>query len=165
MLPNSCPNLPPLSAIERLYPFQTFLPKEGIESVQDTLTAFQLNAGSAGDGLCTLENVRHSPDSKCAVDIAVDGTKHTIEVPSGKKPSGTVEGSGYVPTFYHDSFVAELMLSHAGLVLNQFYYVGLLLILIKVWVLCQQTIKVLFFTLSGDLQAPCLHTPDGVLYL
>ena len=128
-MPNSCPNLPPLSAIERLYPFQTFLPKEGIESVQDTLTAFQLNAGSAGDGLCTLENVRHSPDSKCAVDIAVDGTKHTIEVPSGKKPSGTVEGSGYVPTFYHDSFVAELMLSHAGLlVLTQFYCVGLLLL-------------------------------------
>ena len=133
-MPNSCPNLPPLSAIERLYPFQTFLPKEGIESVQDTLIAFQLNAGSAGDGLCTLENVRHSPDSKCAVDIAVDGTKHTIEVPSGKKPSGTVEGSGYVPTFYHDSFVAELMLSHAGLVLNQFYYVGLLQLVIKVWV-------------------------------
>ena len=131
---NSCPNLPPLSAIERLYPFQTFLPKEGIESVQDTLTAFQLNAGSAGDGLCTLENVRHSPDSKCAVDISVDGTKHTIEVPSGKKPSGTVEGSGYVPTFYHDSFVAELMLSHAGLVQTQFYYDGLLLLVKKLGV-------------------------------
>ena len=108
---NNCPTPSPLSAIERLYPFQTFLPKEGVESVEDTLTTFQLLDRQAP--MCTVKTVDQMDEASAQVGVEVDGTSHKITVPSGTVGGPQANAEGYVPTYYHESFVGELMLSHA----------------------------------------------------
>ena len=43
---NNAPNLPLYDAIYRLYPYKSFLSKEGMGSVEDTLQNFQLDQRS-----------------------------------------------------------------------------------------------------------------------
>ena len=110
---NSAPNVPLYDAINRLYPYKIFLPKEGISSVEDTLETFQLQSGSS-----TLSKILNQPSSEPksgTLKVKVGNVAHDIQVPIGsqyRKESET--GGKYVETAYHESLLAELLLSHSA---------------------------------------------------
>ena len=107
---NNAPNVPLYDAINRLYPYKIFLPKEGISSVEDTLETFQLQNEKS-----TLSKILETKQSGL-VRVSVGNVAHEIQVPVGtnyrKEQAPTQEGK-YVETGYHESFLAELLISHA----------------------------------------------------
>ena len=129
---NNAPNMSPIHAIERLYPYKTFLTPDGIKSVEDTLNTFQLTESSY-----TANNVMYDFDSisrlqktdsankvisESNVTVKVGKLRHEFSVPSGqqafleKNAYDSKSGSthDYVPTAYHDMLLAELLLSHSA---------------------------------------------------
>ena len=109
---NNAPNVPLYDAINRLYPYKLFLPKEGISSVEDTLETFQLQNEKS-----TLSKILEPKQSESGtVKIKVGDLAHEIQVPVGvnhQKAHAPLRDGKYVETGYHESFLAELLLSHA----------------------------------------------------
>ena len=60
----------PIHAIERLFPYKTFLTPEGIKSVEDTLTTFQLTESSSksSNEMEKIEKNRFPIDGICGDD-------------------------------------------------------------------------------------------------
>ena len=115
-LMNHAPNLPTLHAIERLYPYKSFLPKEGVQSVEDTLTTFQLMDDPGHRRPYGVTSIAKSSDQTASVQIKVQTTDHPVVVPAGcfEFASRTNDAeSDYVPTKYHEALLAELILSHS----------------------------------------------------
>jgi hypothetical protein len=56
---NSAPNLSPIVAIDRLYPYKLFLPAEGCQSVEQTLETFSL-ANKSPQGATSIETISMS---------------------------------------------------------------------------------------------------------
>lgn len=113
---NKAPNVPLYDAINRLYPYKAFLPKEGIHSVEDTLQTFQLQNQHSLLSKVNLPMELSSAKSK--VQIQVGNEAHHINVPVGNHYShdegvALNNSSHYVETTYHESLLAELLLSHA----------------------------------------------------
>ena len=109
---NNAPNLPLYDAIYRLYPYKSFLTKEGMGSVEDTLQNFQLNQGSSLLSKITNGNV--TGDGK--VDVLVGNQSHRLPVPVGTRQDvkeASEKRGKYVEIPYHESLLAELALSHA----------------------------------------------------
>ena len=76
---NNAPNLPLYDAIYRLYPYKSFLTKEGMGSVEDTLQNFQLNQGSSL--LSKITNGNATGDGN--VDVLVGNQSHRLPIPVG----------------------------------------------------------------------------------
>ena len=130
---NNAPNTNPVHAIERLYPYKTFLPTDGIQSVEDTLANFQLIPNTSEESswatpLYDFDSVSQSqpkeanpPMSQTEVTVRVGKLRHQFAVPSGQGPFmakvATKEDANvtkdYIPTAYHDMLIAELLLSHS----------------------------------------------------
>ena len=109
---NLAPSVPLHEAVNRLYPYKSFLPAEGITSVEDTLSTFQLSGASS-----ILYDVKEVDRSKATVKIKIGNEKSEFPAPVGNHAAngGSPSSStSYVPTSYHDSLIGELMLSHAA---------------------------------------------------
>ena len=74
---NNAPNLPLYDAIYRLYPYKSFLTKEGMGSVEDTLQNFQLNQGSSL--LSKITNATGDGN----VNVLVGNQSHRLPIPVG----------------------------------------------------------------------------------
>ena len=114
---NKAPNIPLYDAINRLYPYKAFLPKEGIHSVEDTLQTFQLQNQHS---VLSKVNLQQSAIAESKVHIQVGNEAHYVNVPVGNHYNGVGvakshlnNSSSYVETTYHESLLGELLLSHA----------------------------------------------------
>ena len=104
---NKAPNIPLYDAINRLYPYKAFLPKEGIHSVEDTLQTFQLQNQHS---VLSKVNLQQSPIAESKVHIQVGNEAHYVNVPVGNHYNGVGvakshlnNSSSYVETTYHES--------------------------------------------------------------
>ena len=108
---NQAPNIPSYDALNRLYPYKSFLPQEGTISVEGTLETFQLgNSGSV------LSKISPPTSDSNQIRVKVGKKIHDIVVPVGnhyKSKDEALPQSSYVETSYHESLLAELLLSHA----------------------------------------------------
>ena len=77
---NNAPNLPLYDAVYRLYPYKSFLAKEGMASVEDTLQNFQLNYQSS-----TLSKIEQKNRQNGNLDVMVGNQSHQIVVPMGNR--------------------------------------------------------------------------------
>ena len=105
---NNAPSLPLHDAVYRLYPYKSFLPKEGISSVEDTLQNFQLNQNPQVLSKITTDK----PPQNGFVDLMIGKKAHQIQVPVGNRFESP-KSEKYVKIAYHESLLAELALSHA----------------------------------------------------
>ena len=106
---NNAPNLPLYDAVYRLYPYKSFLAKEGMASVEDTLQNFQLNYQSS-----ILSKIEQKNRQNGNLDVMVGNQSHQIVVPMGNRRDFQDSKTGkYVKIAYHESLLAELALSHA----------------------------------------------------
>ena len=128
---NNAPNMSPTHAIERLYPYKSFLTEDGIKSVEDTLTTFQLTQGShaSSDIMYDFDEIsrfqstlpENNTTSQANVTVKVGKLRHQFQVPSGQHDFLSKTGEevhqtslhDYVPTAFHDMLLAELLLSHS----------------------------------------------------
>ena len=73
-----------LFVFSRLYPYQSFLPAEGIQSVLDTLNTFQVNDGSNRAQGLAVESVQASSErpglAKVSEVATVDGKNTFIKI-------------------------------------------------------------------------------------
>lgn len=101
------PNLPLADAIARLYPYKSFLPTDGITSVEETLQTFQLKEQSTAR--CNV--VASSSQDSNTTTVTVNDITHKIRTPVGNGEKAV--DCGYVNTSYHEGLIAELCLSHS----------------------------------------------------
>jgi len=115
MMATGAPALPPLEAVNRLYPFAIFLPEEGVRSVQETLNNFHVD--DAGAGPLSVESVARSSSTPNTAKVVLthgDGSRTELDVPAGPHEAAATEhAADYVSTGYHDLLLSEVMLSHS----------------------------------------------------
>lgn len=104
---NKAPNVPAQDAVKRLYPYKTFLPKDGVTSVEDTLQTFQLMENNS-----VLSKIS-GKKSTGTVQVNIGGEIHDIQVPVGPRFNQDNARSNYVETAYHQSLLGEILLSHS----------------------------------------------------
>ena len=122
---NNAPNIPLNDAVNRLYPYHSFLTKDGSTSVEDTLQTFELeHRGSV------LSKILKPYNDQGFVQIQIGKQKHQVPVPMGHQNLQTA-AKNYVEIPYHESFLAELALSHSvhdfciiGTTINSFTFVN-----------------------------------------
>ena len=99
---NQAPNTPLFEAVNRLYPYQAFLPKEGITSVEDTLQTFQLQDQQKS----VLSKINLQPSGQ--VHLKVGNAIHPINLPVGnhyKDNHKKQNSTQYVETAYHERYI------------------------------------------------------------
>lgn len=103
---NNAPNVPLQDAVKRLYPYKAFLPKDSITSVEDTLQTFEL--------LNNQSLLSKITNHEGQIEVTIGKAKHQIPMPVGNHFNAASNSTTkYVPTAYHDSLLAELLLSHS----------------------------------------------------
>ncbi len=113
---SSCPSVSVLDAMLKLYPYKSFLPEEGCQSVEDTMKNFDIDPAGSETQPLGVESVSASTSEpgSAAVSLSVDGRQAELRVPAGPHPTlSSADGAEFVPTYYHDRFIADLMLSHS----------------------------------------------------
>ena len=111
---NNVPQMSVMDALLRLYPYKSFLPEEGCQSVEDTVANFSIPRDE-GKQVLAVDSVLASSEhpGRAQVTVSVNGRQSgPIEVPAGPHPSVADSGE-FVATPYHDMFLAEVMLSHS----------------------------------------------------
>ena len=108
---NSTPNISPIMAVDRLYPYKLFLPPEGCQSVEQTLETFQLLVKNP-QGATSIESISSSDRNDFSnVEIRVGRKVHKISASSGRRLlqelSSNNGNSSYVPTSYHESLLVS----------------------------------------------------------
>ena len=78
---NQAPNVPLYDAVNRLYPYKSFLPQEGILSVEGTLKTFQLER-SSGSVLSKIDTSNSTADDTI-LPVKVGKAIHEINLPVG----------------------------------------------------------------------------------
>ena len=98
---NQSPNIPLYDAINRLYPYKSFLPQEGTLTVEGTLETFQLQ--KSGSVLSEIDTTYHKDEN---INVKVGKTVHKVTVPVGNHYGNEdFSKSSYVKTTYHESFL------------------------------------------------------------
>ncbi|XP_064614845.1 von Willebrand factor A domain-containing protein 8-like [Liolophura sinensis] len=112
---NAMPNVPVHSLIERLYPYETILGKEGVTAVEDTLTKFELMDKSRASHHASVVSVSKAPrDMEAVTAVDVGHKTYHFPVPSGSMPQNLhSDGKQFVKTAYHDKFLTEMLQSHS----------------------------------------------------
>ncbi len=118
---NVAPTMSLYEAVTLLYPYNTFLPEEGIKSVEETLKTFNITQGEGQQPLEVEETRFVSGHDKATVSIRLDGARKPVSTTVLSGPHPKEERSDFVPVAYHNLFLANLMLSHA---VNDFCVVG-----------------------------------------
>ncbi|XP_025079335.1 von Willebrand factor A domain-containing protein 8-like isoform X2 [Pomacea canaliculata] len=107
---DTIPELSSYNLLQRLYPFNLMLGKEGKTAVLDALAKFELvDTGQTKGGVGSIRK-----DSKNAqAEISVGNKKYDLTVSAGHLTSAPLGRDGtFVPTGYHDAFLSEMLQSH-----------------------------------------------------
>ena len=104
---NKAPNVPLFDVLNRLYPYKSFLTKDSINSVEDTLQTFEVhNQGGV------LSKIFEASNDQGIVNVKIGQQTHSVSVPMGNNAKSSSDGK-YVEIAFHESLMAELLLSHA----------------------------------------------------
>ncbi|GFG34443.1 hypothetical protein Cfor_05032 [Coptotermes formosanus] len=105
------PGLPVYEVLYRLYPYNSFLAREGKQSVEDLLATFHLEAVKK-HGSASIENVIPSPqDQSAQVSMNCNGQQAHFQVVCGMGER-TPATTGFIQTSYQEQLLAELLQSH-----------------------------------------------------
>ncbi len=111
---NLAPKLCDRDAVFRLYPYNLFLPEDGCQSVEETLSNFQMAPARRQQNVKLLSVSSAEIPEKAGMEVKVGSAKYGIIAPAGKnRGEASISPSGYVSTNYHDSFLGQLALTHA----------------------------------------------------
>ncbi|KAK7168704.1 hypothetical protein R3I93_004874 [Phoxinus phoxinus] len=113
---NRFPMLSSQQLVQRLYPYQAMLGKEGRTAVEGVLSRFELTDESTKPSPTAVVNVEfvsgdHAEQAAVTLNIANQNT--TFQVPSGTRPIRPPNSSpAFIGTPTHDRLLAEMMQSH-----------------------------------------------------
>ncbi|KAF4526552.1 hypothetical protein B566_EDAN009123 [Ephemera danica] len=105
------PSLPTFEAFNRLYPYTSFLPKEGIQSVEDVLKTFEMLPPDPVQ-MAIFEIIPKGGSVMATVHCHGQTTK--VEALRGGLPEPIRDTPGFVDTPYQASLLAELLQSHCA---------------------------------------------------
>ncbi|XP_052461499.1 von Willebrand factor A domain-containing protein 8 [Carassius gibelio] len=113
---NLFPMLSAQQLVQRLYPYQVMLGKEGRTAVEGLLRRFELTDGStkpSPTAVVSVEPVNGDPAGQAAVTLNMTNQNITFQVTSGTRPSRPPNSSpAFIGTPTHDRLLAEMMQSH-----------------------------------------------------
>ncbi|XP_059417513.1 von Willebrand factor A domain-containing protein 8 isoform X2 [Carassius carassius] len=113
---NLFPMLSAQQLVQRLYPYQVMLGKEGRTAVEGLLRRFELTDGStkpSATAVVSVEPVNGDPAGQAAVTLNMTNQNITFQVTSGTRPSRPPNSSpAFIGTPTHDRLLAEMMQSH-----------------------------------------------------
>uniref|UniRef100_A0A8C2I7H4 von Willebrand factor A domain-containing protein 8 n=1 Tax=Cyprinus carpio TaxID=7962 RepID=A0A8C2I7H4_CYPCA len=113
---NLFPMLSAQQLVQRLYPYEVMLGKEGRTAVEGVLRRFELSDGSTKPSLTavvSVESVNGDPAGQAAVTLNITNQNITFQVPAGTRPSRPPKSSpAFISTPTHDRLLAEMMQSH-----------------------------------------------------
>ncbi|KAI0224175.1 von Willebrand factor A domain-containing protein 8 [Lamellibrachia satsuma] len=98
--------------LQRLYPYDVMLGKEGQTAVMDALKSFDLLEDDTNYVGCLVTEVRLSGDNQATVQVRHGRHTHKLHLAAGTlHPAGLTNGH-YVNTHYHDQLLTDMMESH-----------------------------------------------------
>uniref|UniRef100_A0A8C2BCM9 von Willebrand factor A domain-containing protein 8 n=1 Tax=Cyprinus carpio TaxID=7962 RepID=A0A8C2BCM9_CYPCA len=113
---NLFPMLSAQQLVQRLYPYEVMLGKEGRTAVEGVLRRFELSDGStkpSPTAVVSVESVNGDPAGQAAVTLNITNQNITFQVPAGTRPSRPPKSSpAFISTPTHDRLLAEMMQSH-----------------------------------------------------
>uniref|UniRef100_A0A8C1K7N3 von Willebrand factor A domain-containing protein 8 n=1 Tax=Cyprinus carpio TaxID=7962 RepID=A0A8C1K7N3_CYPCA len=113
---NLFPMLSAQQLVQRLYPYEVMLGKEGRTAVEGVLRRFELIDGStkpSPTAVVSVESVNGDPAGQAAVTLNITNQNITFQVPAGTRPSRPPKSSpAFISTPTHDRLLAEMMQSH-----------------------------------------------------
>nr|XP_055071414.1 von Willebrand factor A domain-containing protein 8 [Misgurnus anguillicaudatus] len=113
---NLFPMMSAQQLVQRLYPYEIMLGKEGRTAVEGVLNRFELTDGNKKPpptSVVNVEPVRGDQTGQAAVTLKITDKNITFQVPSGTRPIRPPDGSpGFISTPTHNRLLAEMMQSH-----------------------------------------------------
>ncbi|XP_073701902.1 von Willebrand factor A domain-containing protein 8 [Garra rufa] len=113
---NLFPMLSAQQLVQRLYPYEVMLGKEGRTAVEGVLSRFELTDGStkpSPTAVVSVEPVNGDQAQQAAVTLNTANQNITFQVPSGTRPIRPPNSSpAFIGTPTHDRLLAEMMQSH-----------------------------------------------------
>ncbi|XP_051566216.1 von Willebrand factor A domain-containing protein 8-like [Myxocyprinus asiaticus] len=113
---NLFPMLSAQQLVQRLYPYEAMLGKEGRTAVEGVLSRFELTDDSKKPSLTAVVNIEPvSGDhpGQAVVTLSIADNNITFQVPSGTRPIRPPNSSpAFIGTPTHDRLLAEMMQSH-----------------------------------------------------
>ncbi|XP_051999049.1 von Willebrand factor A domain-containing protein 8 [Xyrauchen texanus] len=113
---NLFPMLSAQQLVQRLYPYEAMLGKEGRTAVEGVLSRFELTDGSKKPSMTAVMNVEPvigDHPGQAAVTVSIADHSITFQVPSGTRPIRPPNSSpAFIGTPTHDRLLAEMMQSH-----------------------------------------------------
>ncbi|XP_065149109.1 von Willebrand factor A domain-containing protein 8 [Paramisgurnus dabryanus] len=113
---NLFPMMSAQQLVQRLYPYEIMLGKEGRTAVEGVLSRFELTDGNKKPpptAVVNVEPVRGDQTGQAAVTIKIKDKNITFQVPSGTRPIRPPDGSpAFISTPTHNRLLAEMMQSH-----------------------------------------------------
>ncbi|PSN51375.1 von Willebrand factor A domain-containing protein 8, partial [Blattella germanica] len=110
-LMETLPGLPPFELLYRLYPYNSFLAREGKQSVEDLLSTFHLET-KKGKSSAEIQNIAIvSKENGAEVKINYNGQQGNFQVACGlgeRVPTS----AGFVQTPYQEELLVQLLQSH-----------------------------------------------------
>ncbi|XP_050974831.1 von Willebrand factor A domain-containing protein 8 isoform X2 [Labeo rohita] len=102
--------------VQRLYPYEVMLGKEGRTAVEGVLSRFELTDGSkkpSPNAVLSVEPVNGDHAGRAEVTLNIANQNITFQVPSGTRPIRPPNSSpAFIGTPTHDRLLAEMMQSH-----------------------------------------------------
>ncbi|KAL1268230.1 hypothetical protein QQF64_033593, partial [Cirrhinus molitorella] len=113
---NLFPMLSAQQLVQRLYPYEVMLGKEGRTAVEGVLSRFELTNGSTKPpptAVVSVEPVNGDHTQQAAVTLNIANQNIAFQVPSGTRPIRPPNSSpAFIGTPTHDRLLAEMMQSH-----------------------------------------------------
>nr|XP_014349139.1 PREDICTED: von Willebrand factor A domain-containing protein 8 [Latimeria chalumnae] len=113
---DSCPMMSAEHLLQRLYPYEVLLGKEGIVAVKDVLKKFELQDSKMSvvpTKVLKLERIDGSHTPQMAVIVQTGDKKANFQVPAGTRPLKLhSEKSSFIRTLSHERLLAEMIQSH-----------------------------------------------------
>ncbi|KAI4872445.1 hypothetical protein NFI96_033688, partial [Prochilodus magdalenae] len=110
------PTLSIQQLLQRLYPYETMLAKEGRNAVEGVLSRFELLDGKKQPSPCAVVHVAPGHDShtgQAEVTLSLADKNITFQVPAGPRPPRPPNSSPtFISTPTHSRLLAEMMQSH-----------------------------------------------------
>nr|XP_015219376.1 PREDICTED: von Willebrand factor A domain-containing protein 8 isoform X1 [Lepisosteus oculatus] len=111
-----CPALSSHQLIQRLYPYESIMGKEGKTAVEDTLKRFELldsRKYAFPTRVIKVEETNSDQLRQASVTVQIAEKEITFQVPAGTRALGLQSRSlNFIRTPSHEGLLAEMMLSH-----------------------------------------------------
>ncbi|XP_067669611.1 von Willebrand factor A domain-containing protein 8-like [Haliotis asinina] len=106
---DTVPSVSSLELIQRLYPYNIMLGKEGKTAVEDTLSKFELIGSSPVYSVGRVDK----QGNEALVTLSQGRDAHPVQVAAGTLPSSAGDkDSPFIRTGYHDALLSEMLQSH-----------------------------------------------------